>query len=131
MKKLNLILSSLLLVSGAFLSEGCKKDVDEVGQTSTTTLSTQGGIKFKVKDTAGNLVPNAKIGLAVSQSDLVTNTYLASKFTNSYGEADLGRFNGGNYYYEIDVTIDGTAHHGDGAVQIRNGEDITQNLVAE
>ncbi len=131
MKKVKLIIASILLGSVVMLGQGCKKDVDAVGQTSTPNLSSQGGIRFKVKDTAGNDVPNAKIGLAVSQTDLATNTYLASKTTNSDGIADLGRFNGGNYYYEIDVTIGGTAYHGDGAIQIRNGEDITQNLVVE
>lgn len=131
MKNFKLILASLLIGSVAIFGEGCKKDVDAVSQSSSPNLSTQGGIRFRVKDTAGNLVPNAKIGLAVSQTDLATNTYLASKNTDSNGIADLGRFNGGTYYYEVDVTIGGTAHHGDGVVQIRNGEDITQELVAE
>lgn len=127
MKQVKLIIASLLICGIAIFSEGCKKDVDETSQTSTPNLSSQGGIAFKVKNTSGDAVQGAKIGLAVSQADLATNTYLASKTTDANGYADLGRFSGGNYYYEIDVT----GHHGDGAVQIRNGEDIVQNLVTE
>ena len=122
---------ALLLGSAVFVTTGCKEGVDETGQSSTPNLSNKGGIKFIVKDKSDNPVPNARIGLALSQSDLITNTYLASKTTDSDGEADLGRFTGGNYYYEIDVTVGSTAFHGEGAVQIVNGEDIVKELTLD
>jgi hypothetical protein len=131
MKNSKLIIACLLICGVAMFNQGCKKDVDATTQTSTPNLSTQGGIAFIVKNTSGDPVPGAKVGLASSQGDLVTNTYLASRNTNSNGYADLGRFNGGTYYYEVDVNVGGKAHHGEGSVEIRNGEDIVQNLVAE
>ena len=129
MKTFKLILMCLLLGTATLVINGCKKDIAATTQSSNPNLSTKGGITFHVKDASGNPIPNAMVGLAVSYTDLKTNTYIASKSTDANGYADLGRFTGGNYYFEADVTIGDTPYHGEGAIQIRNGEDITQELI--
>ena len=130
MKTIKMIVTAIFICSICVLP-GCKKDVAPSGQTTYNNFSSLGGLKFHVKTNAGMDIPNATVGIALSQADLVTNTYLASRITDSKGNADFGKLNSGNYYYEADVTIGSTRYHGEGIVQVQAGIDLVQELTVQ
>lgn len=116
---------SLFLVSLTIAS--CKKE--DGNETTTPTLSDKGGLAFKVKDDEGEAITNATISIAVSQADLDDGKFLATKQTNSEGKADFGRYNAGDYYYEVDIprTI---PFHKEGVVQLQSGKDLELEVIA-
>ncbi len=132
MKTLKTVITTFI-VFGALLCMSCKKEnnIEPSGQSTSPNLSTKGGLAFNVKNSAGSGVPNAKIDLAVSQQDLNSGTYLATKTTDANGKADFGKLNGGNYYYKVAVTVGTTPYHGEGVVQVQNGQDIEQTVTLQ
>jgi|GEM_PF-5497112 len=131
MKTFKMIVAGLILCSMTLFTSCKKEDVQPTGQTTTPTLSTRGGLAFRVKTNTGAAVQGATIGIALSQSELVTNNYLATRTTDGNGYADFGKLNADNYYYEVDVTVNNTAYHGEGVLQIQAGEDLVQELTIQ
>jgi len=128
MKTLKTILSTLMICTAVMVSS-CKKDnITPTGQDTNPNLSNRGGMAFVIKNSAGDRISGASIGIALSQSELLTNNYIASRVSDSNGFADFGLWNPGNYYYEADVTIGNTSYHGEGVLQIQAGVNITQEL---
>lgn len=116
----------LLRIDDSRATTSCKKE--NGNETTTSTLSDKGGLAFKVKDAEGTAITNATISIAVSQDDLNANKFLATKQTNADGRADFGRYNPGDYYYEVDVprTI---PFHKEGVVQLQSGKDLELDVI--
>jgi hypothetical protein len=130
-KFFTVVLTTLVICATAMIS-GCRKDdIAPTGQDTNPNLSNRGGLAFIVKDQAGNRVQGATVGITLSQGELLTNNYLASRITDGNGSADFGKLNPGNYYYEVDVTISSTTYHGEGVLQVQAGVDITQELTLQ
>jgi hypothetical protein len=128
-KKIFRIIITTLVICTTAMVAGCKKDnISPSGQDTNPNLSNRGGLAFNIKNTAGNPVSGASVGITLSQGELATNNYLASRITDSNGYADFGKLNPGNYYYEADVTIGNTSYHGEGVLQVQAGVDLTQDL---
>ncbi len=131
MKTFKFIIVGLMICSVAALT-GCRKDdIQPTDQDTSPNFSTRGGLAFKVKNQGGNPVEGATVGIALSQGELITNNYLATRITNSSGMADFGLLNAGNYYYEVDVTINSVQYHGEGVVQVQAGENLVQELTLQ
>jgi hypothetical protein len=128
-KKIFSVILTTLAICATVMVASCKKDdITPSGQDTNPNLSNRGGLAFVIKNSAGDPVSGASVGIALSQSELVTNSYLASRISDSNGHADFGKWNPGNYYYEADVTIGSTSYHGEGVIQVQAGVDITQEL---
>jgi hypothetical protein len=127
-KFFKVILTTLVICATAMVT-GCQKDdISPSGQDTNPNLSNRGGLAFNIKNAAGDPVSGATVGITLSQGELVTNNYLASRITDGSGHADFGKLNPGNYYYEADVTIGSTSYHGEGVLQVQAGVDLTQDL---
>ena len=131
MKTFKALVATILICSAAMLTSCKKDDIQPSGQSTTPNLSTRGGLAFHVRNSSGGDVSGATIGISLNQSDLTTNTYIATRNSNSSGMADFGKLNADNYYYEIDVTINSVAYHGEGVVQVQAGVDLTQDLTVQ
>lgn len=130
-KFFTVVLTTLVICATAMVS-GCRKDdINPTGQDTNPNLSNRGGLAFIVKNQAGQRVQGATVGIALSQGELITNNYLASRISDANGLADFGKLNPGNYYYEVDVTIGSTSYHGEGVIQVQAGVDITQELTLQ
>lgn len=130
-KFFTVVLTTLVICATAMVS-GCRKDdITPSGQDTNPNLSNRGGLAFIVKNQAGQRVQGATVGIALSQGELITNNYLASRITDANGFADFGKLNPGNYYYEVDVTIGSTSYHGEGVIQVQAGVDVTQELTLQ
>lgn len=126
------VIVTVLAISAAAMTTGCQKDdIAPSGQSTSPNLSNRGGLAFIVKDAGGTRISGARIGIALSQGELVTNNYLASRITDSNGYADFGKLNSGNYYYEVDVTVGSSSFHGEGVLQVQSGVDLVQELTLQ
>ena len=130
-KFFTVVLTTLVICATAMIS-GCRRDdITPSGQDTNPNLSNRGGLAFIVKDQTANRVQGATVGITLSQGELITNNYLASRITDGNGLADFGKLNPGNYYYEVDVTIGSTTYHGEGVIQVQAGIDLTQELTLQ
>jgi hypothetical protein len=131
MKFVKSIASCLIICSIALMTSCRKDDITESGSTTTPTVSFRGGLAFKVKDSNGNPISGTTLSIALSQSELNSGTYLATRTTGSDGRADFGMLNAGNYYYRADVTINNIPYHGEGVVQVQASENLEQELTLQ
>jgi hypothetical protein len=131
-RKFFTVVIATLVICATAMVPGCRKDdINPTGQDTNPNLSNRGGLAFIVKNQAGQRVQGATVGITLSQGELITNNYLASRITDSNGYADFGKLNPGNYYYEVDVTIGNTSYHGEGVLQVQAGVDLTQELTLQ
>jgi len=130
-KFVSVVLATFVICATVMVS-GCRRDdIAPTGQDTNPNLSNRGGLAFIIKNQAGQRVQGATVGIALSQGELITNNYLASRITDANGLADFGKLNPGNYYYEVDVTIGSTSYHGEGVIQVQAGIDVTQELTLQ
>ena len=119
----------MMIICSVTLLNSCgKEDIDPSGQSTSPNLSTRGGLAFKVVDGAGSPIEGVTLRIALSQTDMATGTYLATRYTDDNGRADFGLLNAGNYYYRADYTLNDVTYHGEGVVQVQSGENLTQEL---
>jgi len=131
MKLFKLITCVIVLCSMATLN-GCRKDdINETGSSTSPNLSIKGGLAFHVINSSGQDIQGATISIALSQYDLNTGTYLATRITDDHGRADFGLLNQGNYYYKADYSVGDMSFHGEGVVQVQSGENLTQELTLQ
>jgi hypothetical protein len=131
MKLSRLFASVLVLCSLVTLSSCQKNDIDETGSSTSPNLSFRGGLAFHVVDGSGNDIQGVTISIALTQSELNSGTYLATRVTDGNGKVDFGLLNQDNYYYRADVTINNIPYHGEGVVQVQGGENLSQELTLE
>jgi hypothetical protein len=124
MKSKIIVIAFLLLGLTAGFS-GCKKNDAEPSKTTGSLV-----VKVKLAGSTGYLT-GVPVGLATSQANLDNSIYLQEKLTDANGQADFGRLNPANYYYDCVTTIGGSEYYGEGQVQIVAGRDLELTLVME
>jgi hypothetical protein len=131
MKLFKLFACVLVLYSMATLQSCQKNDIDQSGASTSPNLSFRGGLAFHVINTSGADIQGVTISIALSQDELNTGTYLATRITDANGKADFGLLNQDNYYYRADITINNIPYHGEGVLQVQGGENLLQELTLE
>lgn len=131
MKIFRLITGVIVLCSMVTLTSCQKENIDESGSSTSPNLSFRGGLSFHVINGSGQDIQGVTLSIALTQSELNSGTYLATKVTDGSGKADFGLLNQDNYYYRADITINNIPYHGEGVVQVQGGENLLQELTLE
>ncbi len=121
----------LVLCSMATLQSCQKNDIDETGSSTSPNLSYRGGLAFHVVNGSNADIQGVTISVALTQQELNSGTYLATRITDANGKVDFGLLNQDNYYYRADITINNIPYHGEGVVQVQGGENLMQELTLQ
>lgn len=119
---MKILKNSLLICSLVLLLGNCRRD-DSDALPANTSIE-KGGLAFIVKDQSDALVPGVSIGIALRQEDLATNTYFATRISDSNGRANFGDLQPDNYYYEADAVLNNQAVHAEGMAVVEGGKKL-------
>jgi len=112
-------LYSITLMCFILVVSACNGDETIIVTPTTGTLI----VKPRVEGTT-TFLANVKVKLALNLDDLINDRYIMEVFSDVNGNADFGKLNPQNYFFEAYTEVGGDDYYGDGNIQIIAGEDF-------